>query len=96
MTPEERELLTKSIKIAEENNRLLRSMRRSARFSSFLRVVYWIIIFGTAFGTYYFIKPFIDPLINTYKGMQQNLETVKSVTSSLPWWLGGSSATTTK
>jgi small-conductance mechanosensitive channel len=57
MTPEERELLTRSIKISEENNRMLRGMRRSALISNFLRIVYWIIILATAFGTYYFIQP---------------------------------------
>ena len=50
MTPEERELLTQSIKLAEENNKMLRGIRRSARVASFLRVIYWLIIIGTAFG----------------------------------------------
>ena len=92
MTPEERELLTKSIKISEENNRMLRSMRRSARFSSFLRLIYWILIIAAAFSTYYFVQPYIDAVIKSYTSMQQNIETVKNVTTklpSLPSWLGG-------
>jgi hypothetical protein len=89
MTPEERELLTTSIKLAEENNKLLRGMRRSARFSSFLRAIYWLIILGTAFGTYYFVKPFIDPIVKGFNGMQQNIESVKDITNNLPTWLGG-------
>ncbi len=89
MTPEERELLNKSIEIAEENNKILRGIRRSARFSSILRAIYWLIILGTAFGAYYFIKPFIDPVIKSYNGMQQNIESVKNMTSNLPSWLGG-------
>jgi Ni,Fe-hydrogenase I cytochrome b subunit len=89
MTPEERELLTKSIEISEENNRMLKSIRRSARFSSFLRTIYWLIILGTAFGTYYFLKPFIDPIVKGYKGMQENIESVRNATSNLPTWLGG-------
>jgi hypothetical protein len=89
MTPEERELLNKSIEIAEENNKILRGIRRSARFSSILRAIYWLIILGTAFGAYYFVKPFIDPVIKSYNGMQQNIESVKNMTSNLPSWLGG-------
>jgi hypothetical protein len=89
MTPEERELLNKSIEIAEENNKILRGIRRNARFSSILRAIYWLIILGTAFGAYYFVKPFIDPVIKSYNGMQQNIESVKNMTSNLPSWLGG-------
>jgi hypothetical protein len=89
MTPEERELLTQSIKIAEENNKMLKSIRRSARFSSIFRVIYWLIILGTAFGAYYFVKPFIDPIVNSYTGMQQSIENVKNITDKLPSWLGG-------
>ena len=99
MSPEERELLNRSIKISEENNRMLRGMRRSARFSSFLRVIYWLIIIVTAFGTYYFIQPIIAPFINSYVVMQQDIQNIKSATTklpALPSWLGGSTSTTTK
>jgi hypothetical protein len=89
MTPEERELLNRSIEIAEENNKILRGIRRNARFSSILRAIYWLIILGTAFGAYYFVKPFIDPVIKSYNGMQQNIESVKNITNNLPSWLGG-------
>ena len=92
MTPDERELLTQSIKIAEENNKMLRSMRRSARFSSFLRVVYWVIILVTAFGSYYFLQPYLNAIIKSYNGMQQNVELVKNASvklPALPTWMGG-------
>lgn len=92
MSPEERELLTTSIKLAEENNKLLRGMRRSARFSSFLRAIYWLIILVTAFGTYYLVKPFIDPMISGYKSMQEGFNNIKSIQAklpSLPSWIGG-------
>jgi hypothetical protein len=92
MSPEERELLTKSIKLAEENNKMLRGMRRSARVSSFFRILYWVIILGSAFGVYYYTQPYIDAIIKSYNGMQQNIETIKGVSTKLPdlpSWLGG-------
>jgi hypothetical protein len=89
MTPEERDLLTQSIKLAEENNKMLRSMRRNARLGSFLRLLYWAIIIGTAFGFYYYTKPFIDPIIEGYAGMKENIERISNTTSKLPTWLGG-------
>jgi hypothetical protein len=92
MTPEERELLTQSIKLAEENNKLLRGMRRSARIASILRILYWVIILGTAFGIYYYTQPYIDGIIKSYTGMQQSLENIKNVTTklpALPLWMTG-------
>lgn len=95
MSPEERELLTRSIELSEENNKMLRSMRRSARFSSFLRLVYWVLIIGSAIWTYYFIQPYLEAIIKGYEGMQKGVQSVSSVTDkipklpSLPSWLGG-------
>jgi hypothetical protein len=105
MTPEERELLTRSIKLSEENNRMLRGIRRNARISSFLRVVYWIIILGTAFGTYYYIQPYISAIMKGYTDMQKGVQNVTNITTNLPSmpsfptlpsWLGGPSSTSTK
>ncbi len=92
MTPEERELLTQSIKLAEENNKMLRSIRRSSRVSAFLRILYWLIILGTAFGVYYYTQPYLNAVVKSYNGMRENIESVKGITSKLPTlpsWLGG-------
>lgn len=98
MTPEERELLNKALRLSEENNRLLRNMRRSARLSSFLRLVYWCFIIIVAFYAYInIIEPIIKPMISGYNEIQKNLKTISNATSkipeipslSLPSWLGG-------
>ncbi len=95
MNPEERELLNRAIKLSEENNKMLRSMRRSARFSSFIRLIYWIIIVVAAFSAYFFVKPYLDAAIKGYVEMQKGIQTVSNVTNklpefpSLPSWLGG-------
>jgi len=83
MTPEERELLTQSIKLAEENNKILRGMRRSARFSTFFRILYWTIIIVVAFGSYFAIKPFIEPFIKGANKVQGNVESLKNITSKI-------------
>jgi hypothetical protein len=99
MTSEERELLNQVIELTEENNelakennKLLRGMRRSARIASVLRIIYWVIIIGSAFGAYYAIQPFFNSFVDSYNGMKDNLDTVKNITTklpSLPTWLGG-------
>jgi hypothetical protein len=92
MSPEEKELLKETAELVKENHKILKGMRRSARFGSFLRLIYWLIILGSAFSAYYFLQPYIDAVTKGYNSMQENIESVKNVTTklpSLPSWLGG-------
>jgi hypothetical protein len=84
MTPEERNLINRVVSLAEENNKLLRAMRRSARIASFMRALYWLIILASIFGTYYFIEPYIDAITESYAGMKDNIANVKGLTDKLP------------
>lgn len=68
MTPEERELLNKSVTLAEENNTMLRAMRRSQRMASIMRGIYWGFLILSAIGAYYFIQPYLGPLLDVYEG----------------------------
>ncbi|MDQ5893141.1 MAG: hypothetical protein QG640_152 [Patescibacteria group bacterium] len=60
MTPEERSLLERTYKMAEENNEILRSIRRSNRWSMAVKAIYWIVIIGLSIGAFYFIQPYIE------------------------------------
>lgn len=84
MTPEERQLLKDTAELVKENHQILKSMRRSARIASFMRALYWIIILGSVFGTYYLIQPYINAIVEGYAGMKQNVESVKGLTDKLP------------
>ncbi len=86
MTPEEREMLYRTVELAEENNKILRKMRRSALISNVLTLLYWFIIISAAFGAYYFIQPYLDVIIKSYNGMSDSLNSVKSITEGLPSW----------
>lgn len=60
MTPEERSLLERTHQLVEENNEILRSMKRRARLGTAIRVFYWAVIIGISFGAFYFIQPYLD------------------------------------
>jgi hypothetical protein len=62
MTPEERELLGKIAVQVEENNTILRSMRRSQRFATLSKVFYWVLIIVLSFGAYVAIQPYLNML----------------------------------
>ena len=59
MTPEDRELLEETHKLANENNSMLRKMRRAGRWSTIFRVIYWFIVIGGVLGAYYALQPYL-------------------------------------
>lgn len=77
MTPEERSLLERTHKLAEENNNMLRSIRRSTRFGTIMRVLYWVIILALSFGAYYFIQPYLQTMLGAYGQLQGSLQEIQ-------------------
>lgn len=69
MTPEERSLLERTYKLSEENNEILRSIRRSNRLSIAMRIAYWVVILVASFGAYYFIQPYVNAVVSTYSSV---------------------------
>ena len=51
--------LDELIELTRENNDILVSMRRTQRISSFFSFMYWVLILGSIFGTYYYFQPTI-------------------------------------
>ncbi len=83
MTPEERSLLERTHKLAEENNKILHSLRRANRFATLMTVCYWVIIIGVSFGAYYVIQPYIEMIFTLYGKIQGDAATTHSAISSL-------------
>lgn len=81
MSPEERELLSKSVTLAEENNKMLHSMVRSMRLQRIMTIIYWVFLVGSAVGAYYFIQPYLGDLINVYGGAGDVLKTFNETTN---------------
>ena len=83
MNPNEKDLLQKTYDLAEENNKILRGIRRSNRLSSVFRVFYWFIIIGVSIGAFYFIQPYINVITKTYGSLQQNINDVKNIANKI-------------
>ncbi len=65
MTPEEKSLLERTYKFSEENNVILKSLRRSHRLSLIGKSIYWFVIIGLSIGAFYFIQPYINFMTST-------------------------------
>ncbi|MFA5889059.1 MAG: hypothetical protein WCW47_02420 [Candidatus Paceibacterota bacterium] len=73
MSPEEKELLKRSVQLAEENNDILRSMRRSMRLGRIMSIIYWAVIIGSAVGALYLVQPYLETLMGIYGGAKSGL-----------------------
>jgi len=76
MTPEEKSLLERTNRLAEENNAILRGMRRSNRISMIFRAVYWLIIIAIAVGAAYYLQPYVDQMMNLYNKAEETINSV--------------------
>ncbi len=83
MSPEERELLNESVRLAEDNNKILHSMRRSIRIGHIVSVLYWVLIIGSAVGAYYFIQPYINQIMDIYSGAKNNLNDIGDIIKNI-------------
>jgi polyferredoxin len=70
MEPQERQMLERLLHISEQNNRLLRKMRREVLIHRFARLAYWIVILVLGVVAYYYITPYfqnVNSLLNSIK-----------------------------
>lgn len=73
MEQEEKEMLKKTLELAQENNKMLHSIRRSMLWGRVVRIIYWIVIIGAAIGVYYYIAPYIDSAVGAYGNVKGDL-----------------------
>ena len=84
MTPEEKGLLEESVRLAKENNKILRGIRRKNRLSSLIHIIYWVLIIGSIIGSYYAIAPYIAPLKEIINTAQNNLGSIQNAINKIP------------
>ncbi len=70
MTPEEKELLHRTVALSEENNDILRSIQRHMRLGRLVTLLYWVILIAGVFGTYYYFQPYIQKVVGAYQSAQ--------------------------
>ncbi len=70
--------IAKLLELTEENNQMLRAMRRSQRWASIMRAFYWLFIIGATVGAFYFLQPYIEQLKSIYGGADAALKTFQN------------------
>jgi hypothetical protein len=80
------ELLKVNLKLARENNKILRIMRRNSIISFWWRVFFFLILSGGAYYTYmYYVRDYVLQIQNMYTSLQEGVDTVTSIPKKLPF-----------
>ena len=81
MDPESKKLLEDTFQLEKDNNKMLRSMRRSMIWGRVRSVIYWLIIIGISIGAFYFIQPYFNKILGLYdsiSGVKQTSDTTSN------------------
>jgi hypothetical protein len=80
------ELLRVNVKLTQENNKILRIMRRNSIISFWWRVFFFLVISGGAYYTYtYYVRDYVVQMQNMYTDLQKGVDTVTSLPEKLPF-----------
>ncbi len=66
MDEELKKMLEKTLALVEDNNKMLKKVRRVQKWANYSRLFYIILIIGSAVLSYYFTKPFLEKALGTY------------------------------
>lgn len=66
------------LELTKENNKILRGMRRSQKWSSFFNFIYYALIIGSILGSYYYLQPYVDSFIKRYQELSSGIQDVKT------------------
>ncbi len=76
MDSEDKQIIRENLEITQENNKMLRKMRRSLWIGNVTRILYWVIIIGASLGAYYYLQPYIDSAKETLGQIQSGVGAV--------------------
>lgn len=82
--------LDELLELTRENNSILRGLRRAQRFATVARVLYWLVILGIGFGSYYYLQPYLDQAMNLYTQSQNTLHDLQTNFNGVKNFINGS------
>ena len=83
MSPEEKELLEKSVSLAEDNNKILHSIKRSIWMGRIMTFIYWMIIIGSAIGAYYYLEPYYNKALDMYNKVSNTQQKINDAAGTV-------------
>lgn len=86
MSEEElKSLLRKNIELTEENNQMLRSIKRMTVWGGIVKYSWWIIILFVlpALAYYFYLAPYVKQAADTYTQFQNGIQQAQGIQANL-------------
>lgn len=69
MDSESKQLLENTLKLAEENNKLLHKIRGVQKRETLWGVLKIILLIGFVLGSFYYLEPYLTKIVNVYNSV---------------------------
>jgi hypothetical protein len=66
---ETKAMMAEILKLTRENNEILVKVRNGQRWAQISKALYWLVILGIGFGSFYFIQPYLNSLTSSYSSV---------------------------
>lgn len=70
-------MMTEILKLTRENNEILVKVRNGQRWAQVSKALYWLVILGIGFGSFYYIQPYLNSLTSSYNSVFGGSDTSK-------------------
>ncbi len=77
MNPQEKALLERTLKLAEENNKILQRILRRARWATAWGIIKIVILIVPIIAGYLFLEPYFEEAKENYSGLKEALEMIR-------------------
>jgi len=80
----DREVLEILYEKIEDNQSIIKSLQRKARFAAFFGIIKWLFYIGVAVGVYTYFQPLIGNLLDTYESIRESAGVLGNLKSEIP------------
>jgi hypothetical protein len=83
MDPESKKLLEETLELEKENNHMLHKIRNVQKWATFWSLFKVFLIIGITLGSFYFLEPYIDNVLNLYGSLSGTTQKLDNAGSSI-------------
>ncbi len=78
-----KELMRKNLEVSQESFKILKKMHRARIWGGVFKTIKWIVIIALSVGSYYYVEPYLNKMIDTVSSMSSSMEQIKQTTEAL-------------
>jgi len=78
-----KKLLKRNLEVSEESFKILKKMHKAQVWGRIMRISKWVLILSLAFGTYYYIQPYMENFWGTVNEIVHSISSLREASQSV-------------